>query len=147
MAKNRRKGLFRQMFNVSGWMGVQNLKETGDNIVKNFKDLSEIPTTSRVETFEEAMQRLGMDEEALARRMKQCYYTGWFYVACSIVLFLYGAYLITAGGYIAGLIAWILTVFAAALAYRESFWYFQMSSRKLGCSFKEYQNFLLGRKK
>jgi intracellular multiplication protein IcmV len=147
MAKNRRKGLFRQMFNVGGWMGVQNLKETGDNIVKNFKDLSETNTVSRVETFEEAMQRLGMNEESLERRKKQCYYTGWFYVACSLILFLYGTYLIAIGGYVAGLISWILSVFAGALAYRESFWYFQMSVRKLGCSFKEYQSFLLGRKK
>lgn len=147
MAKSRRKGLFRQMFNVTGWMGVHNLKETGDNIVKNFKDLSDTRIVPIVETFEEAMQRLGLDEAGLERRKKQCYYTGWFYLACSLILFSYGIYLIANEGYIAGFVAWILCVFAVALAYRESFWYFQMSVRKLGCSFKEYQNFILGRKK
>lgn len=145
--KRRRKGMFRQMVNVSGWMGLDNLKQTGGNIVKSFKDLTNAPDVIRKETFEEAMQRYHMNDAAVARRIKQCYYTGWLYSAFGVVLFLYGCYLMMHGNYIAGVIAWILTTLAGALAYRESFWYFQMTVRKLGCTFKEYCAFILGRKK
>lgn len=147
MAKKKRLGLFRQMTNVSGWMGLQNLKQTSSNIAKDFKDLRQVPEATIKETFEEAVHRMGLDEDAIARRIKQCYYTGWFYFGAAILLFIYGIYLILHTGIIGAFISWILTVFALALAYRESFWYFQMTVRKLGCSFAEYKNFLIGGKK
>ncbi len=147
MAKKQRLGLFRQMFNVSGWMGMSNLTQSASDIVKSFKDLSLTREAARRETFDEAMQRLGMKEADVLLRIRQCYYTAWFYVACSLLLFAYAIYLITLHIFLGAIITLILTLLAGALAYRESFWYFQMKVRKLGCTFKEYQAFMLGRKK
>lgn len=144
--KRRRMGMFRQMVNVSGWMGFKNLKQTGADIVKNFKEINETDTVKRKETFEEAMHRYSMDEIKIQNRIKQCYYTAWVYAAVALILFMYGVYLLFLGTWLGTLVAFILTALAGALAYRESFWYFQMTIRKLGCTFKEYLAFILGRK-
>jgi intracellular multiplication protein IcmV len=144
--KGRRLGLFRQMVNVSGWVNLQGIRNTSENIVETFKDIKSARIPPERETFEEAMLRLALDENAIKNRMRQCYYTAWIYFTMGLLLFIYAFYLFFTVHIFGTLVALILSTMTITLAYREAFWYFQMKVRKLGCTFFEFLAFITGRK-
>ena len=147
MAKKRRRfSYFRPLVDFSSWMGLKNLRESGAGIAKSFNDLRQAQTPTRQETFEEAMTRLGHDEESLNKRRRQCLFSSWIYLAIATALFIYSIYLLLHGYLISVLVAIVLTAFLGVSAYREAFWYYQMTVRKLGCTFNEFFAFITGRR-
>lgn len=144
--KARRLGLFRQMVNVSGWMNLKGLRDTSENIVETFKDIKNVRIPPKQETFEEAMQRLALDENAIKNRMRQCFYAAWLYFTIALLLLIYAGYLLISHRFFGTMVALILATITITLAYREGFWYFQMKVRKLGCTFVEFIAFITGRK-
>jgi intracellular multiplication protein IcmV len=146
MARKRPgKGFFRSMVDFPTWMNLNGLRESGSGIMNSFENLQKVNSPSRRETFEEAVVRLGLDDNAIARRMRQCYLYSWIYVACVGVLLLYAFYLFIFAYVAGGCVALLLSVMAGVFAYREAFWYLQMSKRKLGCTFAELVAFITGR--
>ncbi len=145
-AKRQRKGFFRSMVDFPTWMNVKGLRDSGDTIVKTFKSLQEATLSDRQETFEEAMTRLRLSEKDIQARMRHCYISSWIYFSVALLLFLYGGYLLIYSTFSGFIIAFVLSGLAGVYAYRDAFWYFQMKSRKLGCSFSNFVNFITGRK-
>ena len=144
--KRQRSGFFRAMVDFPAWMGLDSIKAAGSGITDTFNSLKKASLPKRVETFEEAMIRLSLDEAALKKRRRECYYSSWFYMACAVLLLVYGFHLLLNGHYLSPLIAAILAAISLVSSYREGFWYFQMTVRKLGCSHKEFVAFITGRK-
>lgn len=144
--KSGRKGIFRQMVDVSSWMDLQGLRDTSKNIGEAFRDLQSVRIPPERETFDEAMQRLNLDEDGLKRRMRQCLYTAWLYFSIGVVLFFYAFYLLIFAHTFGAVVSAILTAITLTLAYREAFWYYQMRVRKLGCSIFDFLAFISGRK-
>jgi len=149
MAKKRsRFKLLRPMIDVSSWMDLKGLRRSGQGIIDTIKNIHDA-TPSRPlqpETFEEAMMRLNIDEDFLQKRLRECFYSSCFYLACGIALFFYGFYVVFTGFLISGFVTFTLATLAVVLAYREAFWYYQMKIRKLGCSISDFFTFLTGRK-
>lgn len=144
--KSKRPGFFRSMVNFPAWMGLDSIKEDAKGISQTFESLKNISLSKRVETFEEAMIRLSLDEESLKKRRRQCFYAIWLYMAVVAVLFIYAFHLLYNGHHYAALIAVILSAIAGLYSYREGFLYFQMTIRKLGCTHKEFLAFITGRR-
>ena len=144
--KRQRKGFFRSMVDIPTWMGFDSIKSGGENIAGTFNNLKRVSEPQRVETFEEAMTRLALDENSLKKRRRECLMSAWLYLACAVALTIYAGYLLISGHLISVLIALILAGIAGVSAYKEAFWYFQMTVRKLGRTHQEFLAFITGRK-
>lgn len=144
--KRQRKGFFRSMVDIPTWMGFDSIKSGGEGIANTFSSLRNAPEPQRIETFEEAMTRLGLDENSLKKRRRECLYSAWAYLACAVALLIYAGYLLIHVHLISVLIALILAAIAGVFSYKEAFWYFQMTVRKLGRTHREFFAFITGRR-
>lgn len=136
--------IFKPLVNFPRWMNLGQLKANAAAIKKMIQDMRLYRPAIREETFEEAMQRLNLTEEILKERMRTCFILGLLYTVGAIGFLIYTIYMIWHGhlGMILGI---LITVLLAVFAYRESFWYFQMKTRKLGNTFKDWVSYILRR--
>lgn len=142
-------GLFRKTRNLAGkvidvrvdkWVSVDYLKETTGHI-KSILDDVLIPKRARYsETFDEALNRLSLTEKDLIQQEKDFTRLFYFFVVLSTVIIIYGLYLAITGSFISALIAFCLSLYSFAQAFRFHFWLFQLKRRKLGCTLKEWFN-------
>lgn len=149
MAKKRsRFKLLRPMVDVSSWMDLKGLGRSSRGILHTVKNIHDATPSQplQAESFEEAMARLNIDENSLQKRLRECFYSSWFYFAAGLALFFYGFYVVFTGFLISGFVTFVLATLAFVLAYREAFWYYQMKIRKLGCSISGFFTFFTGRK-
>src|SRR5262249_2762345 len=96
------------------------------------------------ETFEQAVVRLNLNAEELAQRQKQFLKLAMLYSGLGLGLLTYAIYLfITTHFFLASIVTVILSMLMFTYAYRQHFWYFQIKSRKLGRTFKDWVAFAL----
>jgi len=145
MARKRRFGVFRSLFDFRPWMGASNISRNARGITDSFSDLKKARDSTRAETYEEAIARMKLTEADVLKRKRQCLRSAWIYFSLALVLFLYGIYLLFQLVLTGVFMAWILSAVATVMMYRESFWYMQMKKKKLGCTFKEWTQFILRR--
>lgn len=125
---------------VDKWVSLDYLSETADNFKVILLD-SVIPKKATYsETFEEAMNRLELTEADLVQRQKEFSQLFYFFISLSIVIMSYGLFLAFTSTMVAALIAFCLSIYTLAQAFRFHFWLFQLKHRKLGCSIKEWLN-------
>lgn len=129
------------LINFPAWMGWNQIAQGGKTIKDAAKSLMENTKADpgrRKETFEQAVARLRLSPDDLKQRMKQFRMMAIFYAVISLALFVYAIYLFINLSVMGGILSTVLTALAAALAFRQHFWYFQMKQRKLGCTVKEW---------
>lgn len=142
-------GLFRKTKNLAGkvvdvrvdkWLSVDYLKETSGYIKSIIEDVA-IPKRARYsETFDEAVRRLSLTEEDLQKQKQDFTRLFYFFVILSFTIVSYGLYLAIKGSFVPALIAFCLSFYSFAQAFRFHFWLFQLKHRKLGCTLKEWFN-------
>lgn len=144
--KPRRIRRFAKTFvNFPRWMGVDELKSSGKRIGQMAKDLMTPAKAQHHETFEEAVERLGLTEKDIAERMKGFLFQARVIALVALVIFIYAIYLFIASHIIAGFMAVLITGVAVSLAIKEHFRYFQMKQRRLGCTLGQWFKALIGR--
>ncbi|MDX1900678.1 MAG: type IVB secretion system protein IcmV [Gammaproteobacteria bacterium] len=138
-AKNAIKISRKTFFNPSGWIGYGLLKtqiQTTWDFVSNIFTPAE---PARIETFEQAMQRLGLTEDSLQKTRTRYLITSAVFLVLALVTVVEGIRLLSQHGTFAG---FVLAIPTAALffvnAFRYHFWAFQIKKRKLGCTFQEW---------
>lgn len=134
--------IIKPLVNFPRWMGVQKIRENGRAIVKMIKDMRIYRPTVRQESFEEAMIRMHLSEEDIKARMKTCLILSIVYSCCTLLFLIYTVYMVW-HGHLGMILGFLVTILVAVFAYREHFWYFQMKTRTLGRTFKEWASFLL----
>lgn len=129
--------------NVTRWVGWDQVAAEGKNIVNMAKDLIKVKAPeTHAETFEQAVIRLNLTEDDIQKRRKSLLMGASVYLLFAFALLIYAFYLfIWSENFLAGLLALIVAGLALAFTYREHFWYFQMTVRRLGCSFKDWVSF------
>jgi|GEM_PF-671420 len=142
-------GIFKSSKSVAGrvvdvrvdkWVSLQYLGETADNF-KNILMDSVIPKKATYsETFEQAMERLELTEADIASRKKEFTQLFYFFLTLSLVIITYGLYLAFTSNMVSTLIAFCLSIYTFSQSFRFHFWLFQLKSRKLGCTVKEWMN-------
>jgi intracellular multiplication protein IcmV len=128
--------------NVFAWMGT-------DQIRKNTKLIKELATAAlvpqkkqahapKVETFEQAIKRLGLTEAGLQKRIKASTQIIFMCGLLSIPMLAYTIYIFMSDFYLPGFVCLMLTFLLFAYSFREHFNRFQMQQRRLGCTLAEW---------
>ena len=144
MAKPVRNFL-KSAVDVPRWLAWDQIAEAGKNLTKTAKDTFVPPTARHRETFEEAMVRLRLSEEQIEKQRKAFLGSSVVYLAIGGAVFAYAVYLALDGHVMATLFSGVLAALCWTYAYRESFWYMQMTQRRLGCTVKGWLAFMWGR--
>ena len=133
------KAYFKPFVNVRGWMGVDNLAEQTRYITSTSKAVFKTQKgTGRVETFEQAMQRMQLTEQDIWQRQQEFMRLAAIFFVVMLVTLSYAFYLLSVGKFLGGIVAGGVTAITLAMAFRYHFWYVQTKKRKLGCTFKEW---------
>jgi intracellular multiplication protein IcmV len=130
--------------NFPAWMGLKQISSSGKNIKETATALLRQTKSTRQETFEEAVKRLGLNEQILKQRQQMFFRMAVAYSVMALALFSYAVYLLITDHFAAGFMSLVLTVVLLTLAFRQHFWYFEIKQRRLGCTVKEWFFHILG---
>jgi intracellular multiplication protein IcmV len=125
------------------WMGWRNLKENGHMVGGLARDLlkSGKKVEVRKETFEEAIERLNLNEAAITARKKDLLFMTAVYLVVAVALIIYAVYLLVVLGlWLGAIMAVVVCCLSLSLAFRQHFWYIQMKYRRLGFTFNDWVN-------
>lgn len=144
------KRFFSPLVDVRKWSDFDDVVDNAKFVTRSVKDLCnpQQEVNMQAANFEELKQRLHLTEEDIKKRTKYFLYYSLVYFFSALCLFFYMGYLIAVSGRILSVLAtMILAVLMLVYAVREHLWYVQLKKRKLGCGFKDWIAFLLGRAK
>lgn len=128
-------------FNPLGWLGYDMLKAQLRLSKDVLKESFTPPEATRKETFEEAMQRLNLNDEDVEQTAKRFFMFSIIFVVGGAATLGFSLYLLLNVGTFAGFILGIVSaILFGVYAFRYNFWYFQIKHRKLGCTFEEWRN-------
>ena len=132
-------------FNPSAWMNYDYLKYQTGTLWDIIKAIITPAAPDREETFEQAIERIGITEEdvkSIADNYR-AYAFGFFLFG--LMALIYAFYLLFIHVRFTG---WMLGIATSALffvqAFRYDFWSFQMRRRKLGATFAEWKQSIWG---
>lgn len=144
-SKAKYRIILNRIFNVKEWSDWARIKSGGTYIKDATQKLFVLKPARPVESFEEAQMRLKLTDEAIASRCRSLFRLSMMMLCLSIILFFYALYHFIYGTIHAGILTVALSSLSAAMAFRYHFWYFQIKTRKLGSTFREwYRQGLLG---
>lgn len=144
--KRRIRKILKRYFNPKRIMSIDQIKSFGGLIRESTRGLFKVKQPARVETFDEAKQRLNLTEADIIQKTKQFLVMALIYVSLAIAAFVYAIYLLSEHSFLAAILALVLTFFLLANALREHFWYMQMKLRYLGLNLHDWIKFCIGRK-
>lgn len=133
--------------NPSAWIDLDALKTQNQMVWGALKSLFSTPVPVREETFEQAVKRLGLTEDDIQTSISRYRTYALLFVGLALLVFIYAFFLLFYYGY---LLAWLLAMAVCGLflaqAFRFDFWAFQMRKRRLGITFNEWKQSILGQK-
>ena len=133
-----KKGVFSGI-SPTRWLGMEQIKGNIQAIGAMANGLFKVKERIvRKETFEQCMQRYGLGEADLKKRMRATLRLVWCCLGFSLLMLAYTIYLFVCHLALSGFVTLILTILLWAYAFREHFNYFQMKRRRLGCTFKDW---------
>jgi len=139
--------VFTRIINIRDWFDWDRVKAFTIYLANGFRRLFVPQKTTDVESFDEAMKRLGISEQSLLAKQKALFRLAILMLAAAGLMLVYLVYQIFFGSYKAVILSIVVILIAFTLAFRYHFWYFQIKHRKLGCSFIEwFRQGLLGEK-
>lgn len=149
--KDSIKGSLLSNVNVKAWVGADNIKRstmTLRDIFTTFFFAGRAKKGAETQTlsFDEAMKEYGLSEEDVKKKMKYSLLMLRLYIIFFVLMVVYTLYLLLVQDQLkAALFDFILVLVLTSFMFKESFNYFQMKRRRLGCTFKEWLSFLLKR--
>jgi intracellular multiplication protein IcmV len=124
----------------SAWIGIPEIKDSTKTIWQIIRGLVTIPTTSRTETFEEALIRMNLTEQDIKEQSERYFIYAVVFATLVVVTLVFAFYLLLVDWAISGfLIGLAVAALFASQAFRYHFWCFQIQQRKLGCTFQEWK--------
>lgn len=130
--------VFKRIFNFRYWADWDRVKSFTAYVGHGMKKLFVPMKQHQVDSFEESMKKYHVTEEALQDKQKALLRLCLIMLGAALLILLYAAYQLYYGAYRATLISLIVMLIALALAFRYHFWYFQMKTRHLGCTFLQW---------
>ncbi len=147
---SKMKKFFYSFVNYKAWVSYD---ELGSNVsrmlslVKNFCAINKRPKEIMEETYEESIARLGLSAADEEKRRKTFWWSSIIYLIFCVLFLIYFFYLLLIGRIFIALLVTIFIGIMGLSAYREHFWYFQMTKRRLGNTFKDWWNFMINNDK
>lgn len=122
------------------WLAYDSLKEQSVGLWTTIKNLFSPAKATRIETFEQAMERLKVSNNDLKETEASYRAFSWVFAVLAGLMALFGFYALLHHGSLPSLILSLaMTALFAAQGFRFSFWAFQIKHRKLGCTFEEWR--------
>lgn len=141
------KRFFKSFVDIKKWVSYDELKSNTKNVWGLFRRLFfSKRREARRETYEEAIERLGLTSKQIVTRKNNFLYAAIIYGIFALGFLVYLFYLLINVRLVTAGLVLILTILMFITAYQEHFWYMQMHKKKLGCNFSEWLNFILRRK-
>jgi len=135
----------KSMFNISTWMGTQQLK----NQTKALNDVAQsliTPASPKYnESFDQALVRLKLTEDDLAHRTHEFKRLIAVFSFITFCLLLYFLYLLVERSWLASAGCFGIMLVMIGQIFRYHFWLYQIRERKLGCTFREWLHSLGGK--
>ena len=135
----------KSMFNISTWMGTQQLK----NQTKALNDVAQsliTPASPKYnESFDQALVRLKLTEDDLAHRTHEFKRLIAVFSFITFCLLLYFLYLLVEHAWLASAGCFGIMLVMIGQIFRYHFWLYQIRERKLGCTFREWLHSLGGK--
>ena len=125
---------------VDKWMSLDYIQETFSRTRLILAGMMTPKKAERDETFEQAMDRLGLTEEDIEQRTREFTKLTLSFSIIGLLVLSYGAFMLFKGHPWITLITVFLSVYAFSQAFHFHFWLFQVKNRKLGCSVSEWFN-------
>lgn len=135
-------------FNPSAWIDYRALRTHTSTIATVLSAEFTVPKPLREETFAQAMARLKLNESDVKSIARNYRLYALFFLMLGFLAFIYTFYILFRYWTLMG---WILGMGVTALllsqAFKYDFWSLQMRKRKLGLTFADWQNSVLGAKR
>lgn len=131
--------------NPSSWLDYDSLKLQNKTIWTILKNVFTTPLPAREETFEAAMERLGLTDDDILQAVKRYQMYMFFFLFLSFLSLVYTFYLfIHQGSFAGGLLGIATSALFFTQVFKYHFWVFQMKRRQLGASFADWRRHLFG---
>lgn len=141
--EEKKPGRLRRMFSVydvKGWVNVEDNMTIFEEIVGIFKQLffKKRGGVEATESFNEASDRYNLDQIKLSQLQNRLRWYARALVIAGFLFLPYAFYLVKQQSFHGAILTCVLTLIAFAQAFRFHFWSFQISKKKLGCTFREW---------
>mgnify|MGYP001253251665 CR=1 FL=1 len=146
MRKKRRgfRGYMARTFKVSEWISRDFLLQGAHNIRDTYRLLVQTRPQGRVETFTEAIVRLRLTEKDIYKQQHYFRMTSSLYLFFLFIALVYFSWMLVSKRSIQAVAMVLLySSLMGAFFFRESFWYMQIRTRRLGQSFNDWCRFIL----
>lgn len=154
-SESRIVNVFSRIINVRAWFDWERMKIfssfVGNALRRLFmgelNDAKKEPSPALTESFNAAKNEFHLSDADLLIQEKSLRRLSALMTLLALLIFIYSGYHFIYGTFQAGAISLVIMLIALALAFRYHFWYFQIKTRKLGCSVQEwFRKGLLGEK-
>ncbi len=124
---------------VPRWLDYRAIANTTTALFLFIKNLFIPKKAIIVEDFNQAKSRLKLNDEELIARQKEFYYLAYVYLILALIVFAYAGYLLFFNqAFLSSYISFIIGAIILAHAFRKRFWYYQVKTRRLGYSFRQW---------
>lgn len=135
----------RTFFDPVSWIGAQTLRVHHQALWTALKNIF-VPTKPvRVETFEQAMQRLNLTEDNIQTSAKRYHYIAIVFFGLGLLVFFHAFYLLFKGEWLSFFLGIAATSLFWAYSFKYDFWSLQMKRRQLGLTFSDWKKTLLNK--
>lgn len=140
--KNKRRSrvghLLNRLFNVRFWIDWERMKSFFRYLSQAIKNLFVPQASQATESFAAAKARLNLTDADLLSRQQGLLRLSIIMSVFAVLFFAYGIYNVITGGILGSILSIVVMLIAWVLAFRYHFWYFQIKTRQLGCSVREW---------
>ncbi len=134
--------LIKPAVNVKGWVSWDFLKNNTTSLIRMFAPIFKLHRLREDEkiheSFDQALERLGLTEADLVRKTQFLNTSFAFYMAVIVVAVIYAIYLLFQAEVFSLIVVVLLFALFLVKAVQMRFWMFQIRQRKLDCSFSEW---------
>ena len=138
MEKRTVRRSFQRFFDVSSWLGTDEIKKNTSNLKSLAVTLFTVAKPERRETFEEAVERYQLSEEDIQKRKQAFFQVAMLYLAAFFLDIVYVFYLFRTQRHMPATMALAFSAVLFSMFFRQHFWYTQMKHRRLGFTFPQW---------
>lgn len=140
--KNRFK-----IINPRAWLGYDHLKSSTDALWNSVDSLFKPAVSDVHDDFDSAVNDLGLNELILRKKQQAFLRLSLLAVFLMFVVLVYAGYQLVHHHYLSFFPSIVLALICVAIAFRYHFWYFQIKTAQLGCTFNDWLDYMtLGKK-
>lgn len=144
MAREGKRGFFRRHFNVTEWMGLNDVFSRMQTLPNMFSGLTTVKKSLHKETFEEAVSRLNLTKADIEQKQKSFLNAAIIFFVCGLLSVTYASTFLMTKKWQGCILATMVAMIFFAHAFQTHFWYTQMRKRRLGLTVREWLCALFG---